>query len=897
MASPNTSVSSIPKLSTDIYQVSAFVESIKQKYIDIPEDTLYLGVYGFLSSIFSNLIQNTTIMAAEYSQEAIPTRAKFERNIVAHALSLGINKIYANPAEIECILVLPETPLLANMTNNRFVLDKEFAFLLGDQKSYPYHLDYDIIIRRDKLPNGSYVYSARYDLENGINFISDITNPYLPAIGMISMNGDNMLTLNTTVRQVNHSTIYKKITVTNPLENKVINFSFTDQLAWFYVEVVENGTTHILTPVYEGLYDSDTDKEYINYMFLDESNIRLTFNRDSYQPRSNAEITVHIYTTLGAECNFELDHYQLLKPLISDRFNYDSMYIQLESLSDSQYGSDKLSIEDLKRVIPREALSRGSVTTYTDLNSVFNSMQTEDAKMYFLEKVHNQIERLYYSYLLLKDGDNIVPTNTITSKVVRSMFDGISRDAFTIKPGAIFGVNPSTGEISGLNKPSDDDLRYYDENSFLYMCPYLIVINKYPFYVTYYMTLMNYTKTLYFEYINDASTLQFVSLSYYAHRDFYTDPDIFKIEVVATQNINTDFQMVIYNDAGGIQECKFRMFAVMLVHDDVNDTDTPVRYMEARLKSYDEASYTYTMEFQFTLNDIIDGNGTYMGVTSGLYAIGTSKDTTYSIAPNIRLKLFYVAKLDDVLPNARKYGENMQEDLDDIIPGLEDYTLTNIYNAGDEGLDIFYDYTDLNNSYIEINADDKFSYYNYTIYKIPVVRYTYLNSEQRFRKLFKMIDKRRRYIQNVLLLLEDSFGIDYKFFNTYGPSTIYNIDNETNIDRVNLSLVFEVKFQVASEKSYITAITNSIKEYIEDMNYITDLHMPNLITYITNLYREQLVYIKFIQLNDYNSLHQSIYKNPVIDGNYFVETQTVPEFINVNTLDNDYPDIKFKIVE
>ena len=160
-----------------------------------------------------------------------------------------------------------------------------------------------------------------------------------------------------------------------------------------------------------------------------------------------------------------------------------------------------------------------------------------------------------------------------------------------------------------------------------------------------------------------------------------------------------------------------------------------------------------------------------------------------------------------------------------------------------------------------------------------------------------MIDKRRRYIQNVLLLLEDSFGIDYKFFNTYGPSTIYNIDNETNIDRVNLSLVFEVKFQVASEKSYITAITNSIKEYIEDMNYITDLHMPNLITYITNLYREQLVYIKFIQLNDYNSLHQSIYKNPVIDGNYFVETQTVPEFINVNTLDNDYPDIKFKIVE
>jgi hypothetical protein len=220
--------------------------------------------------------------------------------------------------------------------------------------------------------------------------------------------------------------------------------------------------------------------------------------------------------------------------------------------------------------------------------------------------------------------------------------------------------------------------------------------------------------------------------------------------------------------------------------------------------------------------------------------------------------------------------------------------LTNVYSAGSDGLDLYYDYSDLQTSYITLTQST--NTYNYKAYKIPVVKYTYLNTESRIRNLLKIIDKKRRYIQNVLLLLEDSFGIDYKFFNTYGPSTMYNIDNETNIDRINLSLTFEVKFQIASEKIYITNITNSIKEYIEDMNNITDLHMPNLITYITNLYREQLVYIKFIGLNNYTSLHQSIYKNPIIDADYFVETQTVPEFINVNTLSNDYPDITFKIV-
>ena len=242
----------------------------------------------------------------------------------------------------------------------------------------------------------------------------------------------------------------------------------------------------------------------------------------------------------------------------------------------------------------------------------------------------------------------------------------------------------------------------------------------------------------------------------------------------------------------------------------------------------------------------------------------------------------------------RVYGTNETLNLDDIVPDLEDYTLTNVYNAGTSGLDIFYDYSDIQNSFINLERIP--TGFDFTIHKIPVVRYTYMNRESRFRYLFKQIDKRRRYIESILLLLEDSFGIDYKFFNTYGKSLMYNIENTVNIDRINLKLDFEIKFQVASEHVYIPAITKSIKEYIEDMNNLVDLHIPNLITYITNLYREQIVYIKFIGLNEYQSLYQSIYKNPEIDENYFVETQTVPEFINVNTRPNDTPEINFKIV-
>ena len=60
--------------------------------------------------------------------------------------------------------------------------------------------------------------------------------------------------------------------------------------------------------------------------------------------------------------------------------------------------------------------------------------------MYFLEKVHNQIERLYYAYLLMKEEDNVIPTNTITARVTRGMFDGVNKDSFTIKPGSAYYI-------------------------------------------------------------------------------------------------------------------------------------------------------------------------------------------------------------------------------------------------------------------------------------------------------------------------------------------------------------------------------------------------------------------------------------------------------------------------
>ena len=159
------------------------------------------------------------------------------------------------------------------------------------------------------------------------------------------------------------------------------------------------------------------------------------------------------------------------------------------------------------------------------------------------------------------------------------------------------------------------------------------------------------------------------------------------------------------------------------------------------------------------------------------------------------------------------------------------------------------------------------------------------------------------YVQSSLLLLEDSFGIDFKFFNTYGPSKNYiiarNVDRDTLVDRVNISLRFEAKLQSAAETDIVDRIIVYIKEYMENINYLSDLHMPNLTTAVKNEFYKQLVYFKFLSFNNYGYEYQSIYKNTDDDDYNFATT--VPEFLNITTIRNnaneDVPDIQIEVIE
>ena len=107
MANTNTNTTvETSVLSTDIYDISAFIDQIRKNNIpDISDTAAIVGIFGYMNEIFGQTLQNSLIAISETSNEALPTRAKFSKNVIAHALNYGISKITAEPAVMSLMLV------------------------------------------------------------------------------------------------------------------------------------------------------------------------------------------------------------------------------------------------------------------------------------------------------------------------------------------------------------------------------------------------------------------------------------------------------------------------------------------------------------------------------------------------------------------------------------------------------------------------------------------------------------------------------------------------------------------------------------------------------------------------------------------------------------------------
>lgn len=846
-------------ISADIYGLTQFVKDIQAKHMDeVPAETLSMGMYGYLAEIDANMLQNAVVIASQLSNEAIPTRAKFDKNIITHALSLGITDINAIPSTMKVLLCFPESYLLNNMTNDSFTYDKDIKIYMED---YEFHTDYDIIISRNKLINGSYVYTAQYDMAKP-NALSSIDSPYLPPVAVFALSkNEKAVVITTTISQVEYTQIHNKIITDNTIENKTLTFDFENQLAGFDIEVREGDETYYLYPVYDGLTVT-TSNLYFYYSYLDNNTIRIKFDRSVYEPRINCDIDINVYTTHGKSGNFKYRE-DLIVNLESSRFSYDSLYmvIKQRGTAGAINGQDQKSIQILQSLIPKETTSRGNITNNTDLENFFNNSNNATSTIHIDKKRHNQLEMLYYIYALIKDtSSNIVPTNTISVKLSESDFTNTD-DNLVLAPGTKIGYVNGVGEIA-------NPATTYD---FVYMNPYTCIVNNNPLYAAYYIDIIDDTKYLSFDYINQDTDLQFMASSIDCKRSFITDRNKYKFSIAMSQNIAFDYGMIVKDAGDNITENKVKVIG--LVYNSKSDA-TPYRYIVAELSSYEDYGYV----FDFNLNT--DNNITFdtkIKILNTYEPTGTTVTEGY-FNGNSYIKIYILAKMDQV------YGN--KKDIEQFVPGLEEYTLCNIYSVPD-GIDFFYNYSDNISSNVSVNSSNV-----YTVSRMPVVKYDYVNSEDRMKLFIDETKSKLLFAEECVKSLETPFGIDFKLFNTYGPSKTYKISDSNLIDKVNLTMNFNIRLFNNTDNYIIDYIIKDIKEYMEDINTISDLHMPKLISQINNDYREQIIYFEFTGLNSYGPANQHV----TLDTSTAVNTTDVPEFLNINTLADGTPDINIAII-
>src|SRR5699024_8760607 len=118
------------------------------------------------------------------------------------------------------------------------------------------------------------------------------------------------------------------------------------------------------------------------------------------------------------------------------------------------------------------------------------------SKMYFYKRRDNCLERLYYSYIVMKDAtNNIVPTNTVAIEVDPSALEtDIGSGKLILKRGQILKLSADGNTCTLYDGDPTQEPDYTD--GFYYIIPYNFAINLDPMYGMYFLTTMNVNKNL-----------------------------------------------------------------------------------------------------------------------------------------------------------------------------------------------------------------------------------------------------------------------------------------------------------------------------------------------------------------------------------------------------------------
>lgn len=860
-------------ISNDIYDIVKSVDELKSSFIDDQEEsTLALGIFGFLGATEAKKIQTAVVMTGELGNEMFPTRAKLDKNIVTHAIYCNIEDLNAIPSHITLNLAIKESDLDTYMENDEFIIDSTCPIYIGE---YEFHFDYNIIISRYKRSEQSnWIYNARYDMSE-VNNISDINNPYLTQPFLMNFNNQKYVFLQSIARQVTIETTEDKLISASVIDNKSFTFTFENQLVDFDVYIIEKGKTTRLKPYFYGQSLDIGETNYCWYLYINDNTVRISFDKKSYAPGLNATIRIVAKTTIGEEGNFSYqssdDSAGFYIDMESEYYSYKKITCLVTCASDAIDGKNKKSTEELKSLIPKMAMSRGYITTETDLSNYFNMISDANNKLYLQKKVDNQLDRVWYCYLLSKDEyNNIIPSNTLPinidtkNEVIINCNDEGKR--YIIPCGTTFVYDPLMGKAEIIDESSIPEKysKDYFKDKYYYRNIYNIIINEDPLYCAGYMSIINDDGYFEYNYVNPNIDMGFVVNNNHIERSLLSNKNTYKFTFSMVQSVNENYGLysTIKSNETTVVNNKMKVFLLLM------KDGTPYRYSEAKLINYDKSSYLSSWEVDLETDNSFDTQNQMKLLD--LYEPGYESKNYGFFKERVEAYIYIYAEFDE------EYG---RYNADKIIKPIDKYSLVNIYKIHN-GLRLFDNYTNIiNNKIVKCGAS------SYNIYGVPLIGEHFFLSDDNIKYFMDQLNIKKLYIDYCLSILENNMNIDFKFYNTYGYSNTFTIGDKdnTSLGNIDITMNFRLKLINANDITIKDDIIDYIKNYIENINESADeeLHIPNLLHDIKEKYNDFIVYIEFMNFNDNRLGINHIEQRDVIDPH------TVKEFINVRNYIGD----------
>jgi hypothetical protein len=859
---------------SSIYTIKEFyLNEIAPKYFDL--DTVSLlnaGLFGMVTDISGTVTEDQFEVVDRYINEIMPAKAELPDFIYANAALYGISEIFARCAKMPFVLFIKESDVINNGAwgndQHTFVIDADLLAYIDD---LPYSISQDIIISSVKY-RGVYNHRAYY-AETMTNDLSEELNPYIKLFKMES-NGDMYIGLRINLYQYIRRKYTESIITNSILNIPYLEMDYSDQLCNFEVFYQEFGSNTKLQLEKRLETSVPVTTPFVYFKLIDETKIRLSFANDDryFVPNYNSTIIIYMYETKGVDGNFEyIDNIEATVTFSSDdesrAYNKNIMPFGMMK-GDSKGGRSQLNTEEIKRLTLEKLVSLGSYTTDVDLNLHFlnfASVYHNDAM--FIKYRDDYAGREYGCFTRLTDGTDIYPTNTLDLRIgvdqVDNHFESLRQ--YIIKPGSRYGYLNDT-ELGIVTKIPGVD----PEQLIEYTTMALMVITLRPNSVNYYMTSVNKTVDLDYNYMNIKSIFNFLVGNCKISRNAILGEMAYKISL-DLKRVDGVTTVINGDDEVNTIELDPTKLKVLMVF----NTNSG-HYVELSYNSYDENTMIYNFGISLETSDMIDDQRiSILNLVSRADA-NVEERIVNMYNPDITFAVFYDYTTDNI---THEYAD---------IKAVGSHTLCNTYKPLEDEFYFAYPLT-LTRSHVmfeeELTSDAGWRFY---VKQVPLFGKKFLLELDDTTPLIESIVDQHEFLMDTLTDITAAFTINMKFYNTYGRSKLFHLANtDTLLNRVHCNMKLQIKFyDGVIVDDYLYRVKVYIKKFIEVLNMLNDgankLHISVLIQSLHNEF-EQIEHIVFESINGYDSGIQNVELKSVLKEQ--VNPNTVPEFLTIKESD------------